>query len=96
MKRHRVDPSRAPRPERGAADRSASRRKRRAHRRALLLRALWWCAGLAVAVGLVLRLVGSGFGLVVAAVGLLVFVVAAWIGANPQGPKHTDLDPWAA
>jgi hypothetical protein len=47
-------------------------------------------------VGLVIRLMGSNFGLVLAALSLLVLVVVAWIGANPQGGKSTDIDPWAA
>jgi len=74
----------------------APKRKRRASRQHVAIRALLWCAGLALGVGLIIRLLGSDFGLVLAAVGLLVLVVAAWISANPQGGKPTDIDPWAA
>jgi hypothetical protein len=71
-------------------------RKRRAHRHSVLAKALWWCAGLALAAGLILRLLGSDAGLVVATIGLLVGVVAAWVARKPREGTRTDVDPWAA
>lgn len=54
-------------------------------------------AGALVFGGFVLWLAGVLWGTLLAAAGTLVFIVAAWIGVQPEGGHvHHDIDPWAA
>ncbi|SRR5581483_3066217 len=58
-----------------------------------LSRVLPWLVGALVAAGLALRLLGAPWGLLLVAVGLGLFVLAAWLGSNPQGIRVPDPDP---
>jgi hypothetical protein len=58
-----------------------------------LSRVLPWLVGACVAVGLGLWLLGAPWGLLLVALGLGLFVLAAWLGSNPQGIRVPDPDP---
>jgi len=54
-------------------------------------------AGAMVVGGIALWLFSMVWGIVLAVVGALVFVVTTWAGVKPEGGHaHSDLDPWAA
>jgi hypothetical protein len=53
--------------------------------------------GTLLLVGIGLWMLGMRWGILLAGVGILGFVVLAWISVRPRGGHvHHDLDPWAA